>query len=155
MAPSAPPAPMIVCSSSMKSTTLPGREDLLHDPLQPLLELAAVLRSGHEGGEVEGEHPLADQHLGHRPVDDLLRETLHDGGLADARLADEDGIVLRPARARIWMTLWISFSRPMTGSSLFSRAKAVRSRPNSSRVGVGFFVGVGGFFLPACAGAPL
>ena len=50
-------------------------------------------------------------------------------------------------RARIWMTRWISFSRPITGSSLFSRAKAVRSRPNSSRVGVGFLVGVCGFLL--------
>ena len=62
-----------------------GREDLLHDPLQPLLELAAVLRPGDEGGEVERQHPLSDEHLGHRPVDDLLRQAFDDCRLADAR----------------------------------------------------------------------
>src|SRR2546425_4333917 len=39
-------------------------------------------------------------------------------------------------RARIWMTRSISCSRPMTGSSLPSRASCVRSRANSSRTGV-------------------
>ena len=39
-------------------------------------------------------------------------------------------------RARIWMTRSISVSRPITGSSLFSRASWVRSRANSSRTGV-------------------
>ena len=37
-------------------------------------------------------------------------------------------------RDRIWMTRWISFSRPMTGSSLPARAASVRSRVNSARV---------------------
>ena len=98
MAPSAPPGPDDRVQLVDEEHHVAGRQDLLHDPLQPFLELAAVLRSRHEGGEIEGEHPLADQHLGHRPVDDLLREPLHDGGLSHARLADEDGIVLRPAR---------------------------------------------------------
>ncbi len=39
-------------------------------------------------------------------------------------------------RARIWMTRSISCSRPMTGSSLLSRASWVRSRANSSSTGV-------------------
>ncbi len=39
-------------------------------------------------------------------------------------------------RARIWMTRSISCSRPMTGSSLVSRASCVRSRANSSSTGV-------------------
>jgi hypothetical protein len=39
-------------------------------------------------------------------------------------------------RARIWIMRSISSARPMTGSSLPSRAMAVRSRPNSSSVGV-------------------
>jgi len=39
-------------------------------------------------------------------------------------------------RARIWMTRSISCSRPMTGSSLVSRASWVRSRANSSSTGV-------------------
>ena len=58
-------------------------------------------------------------------------------------------------RARIWMTRWISFSRPMTGSSLPSRASAVRSRPNSSSVGVGFAPRAAGFFFVAGLGLPL
>ena len=37
-------------------------------------------------------------------------------------------------RERIWMTRWISSSRPTTGSSLPFRASAVRSRVNSRRV---------------------
>ena len=39
-------------------------------------------------------------------------------------------------RARIWITRSISVSRPMTGSSLLSRASWVRSRANSSSTGV-------------------
>ena len=39
-------------------------------------------------------------------------------------------------RERIWMTRSISVSRPITGSSLLSRANWVRSRANSSRTGV-------------------
>ena len=41
--------------------------------------------------------------------------------------------VLRP---RIWMTRSISFSRPMTGSSLPARAASVRLMPSASTVGV-------------------
>ncbi len=73
-------------------------EDLLHHALQALLELAAVLRAGHEGGEVQRQHALADEDLGHGAVHDLLGQALDDGRLADARLADEHGVVLRPAR---------------------------------------------------------
>ena len=39
-------------------------------------------------------------------------------------------------RDRIWMTRSISFSRPMTGSSLPARAASVRSMPSWSMVGV-------------------
>ena len=35
--------------------------------------------------------------LGHVAADDALGEALDDGGLADARLADEHGVVLGPA----------------------------------------------------------
>ena len=72
--------------------------DLLHDLLQPLLELAAVLRAGDEGGEVERVDLLALEDLGHLVRGDPLREALDDGGLADAGLADEDGVVLLAAR---------------------------------------------------------
>ncbi len=71
--------------------------DLLEHGLQPLLELAAVLRAGHEGAQVEGDDALVLQALRHVAAHDALREALDDGGLADARLADEDRIVLGPA----------------------------------------------------------
>ena len=44
--------------------------------------------------EVEGEHALAAQRLGHLAVDDLLGQPLGDRRLAHAGLADQDGVVL-------------------------------------------------------------
>ena len=44
---------------------------------------------------------LVLQALGHVTADDPLRETFDDGGLADAGLADEHGIVLRAARQHL------------------------------------------------------
>ena len=77
-----------------------GRLDLLEHRLEPLLELAAVLGPGDHRAEVEGDEPLAAQGLGDVAVDDALGEALDDGGLADAGLADEDGVVLgAPAAA--------------------------------------------------------
>ena len=70
---------------------------LLDDLLQPLLELAAVLRAGDQRADVQRQHALVGQRLGHVAGHDPLRERLGDGGLADARLADERGVVLRLA----------------------------------------------------------
>ena len=72
--------------------------DLLEDGLQPLLELSAVLRPGEQRADVERPHALSLQPLGDVTGDDPLREPLDDRGLADARLADQDGVVLRPPR---------------------------------------------------------
>ncbi len=72
--------------------------DLLHHLLEALLELAAVLRAGDEGCEVERVDLLALQQLGHLVVADAGGEALDDGGLADARLADQHRVVLRAAR---------------------------------------------------------
>ncbi len=68
--------------------------DLLHHGLQALLELAAVLRTGYEGSQVELQQALVHEHVGHVVGDDLLGQPLDDGRLAHARLPDEDGIVL-------------------------------------------------------------
>ena len=75
-----------------------GVLDLLEDGLEPLLELAAELGAGDERAEVERDDPLVLEALGHVAADDPLGEALGDGRLADARLADEDRVVLRPAR---------------------------------------------------------
>jgi hypothetical protein len=96
--PSALPAPTTVCSSSMKVMISPvGLGDLLQHGLEPLLELAAVLRAGDHGAEVEADDALVLERLGTSPATIALREPLDDGGLADAGLADEHRVVLGAA----------------------------------------------------------
>jgi hypothetical protein len=73
-----------------------ARGDLFEDGLEPLLELAAVFRAGEERSDVEREHALFLQTLGHVAAHDALREPLHDRRLADAGLTDEHRVVLRP-----------------------------------------------------------
>ncbi|GAC1663328.1 MAG: hypothetical protein NVS9B8_02120 [Candidatus Limnocylindrales bacterium] len=70
--------------------------DLLEDGLQALLELAPELRPGDQRPEIERDHPPALESLGHVTADDPLGEALDDGRLADAGLADQDRVVLRP-----------------------------------------------------------
>ena len=72
--------------------------DLLHHLLQPLLELTAVLRARDEGGQVERVDLLVLQQLGDLVGGDAVGEALDDGGLADARLADQHRVVLLAAR---------------------------------------------------------
>ena len=71
-----------------------GLADLLHDRLEPLLELPAVLRSGHQRAQVELEQPLVHEHVGHVMGNDLLGEPLDDGRLPHPRLADQDRVIL-------------------------------------------------------------
>ncbi len=75
--------------------------DLLQHGLEPLLELAAELRPRHERAEVERDEPLVLERLGDVAAHDALRDPLDDGRLADARLSDEHGVVLRPAREHL------------------------------------------------------
>ena len=72
-------------------------DQLLHDRLQALFELPAILRARDDQRDVEGENPLVGQEVRHVADGDLLRQTFDDGGLADAGLADEDGVVLGAA----------------------------------------------------------
>ncbi len=72
--------------------------DLLHHLLEALLELAAVLRAGDQRGQVERVDLLVLEQLGHLAVVDAGGEALDDRGLADARLAEQDRVVLLPAR---------------------------------------------------------
>src|SRR4051812_6904038 len=67
--------------------------DLLHHLLQALLELSAVLRTGDQRRQVERVDLLVLEQLGHLAARDPLGEALDDGGLADARLADQHGVV--------------------------------------------------------------
>ena len=102
IAPSAAPAPTIVCSSSMKVTTCPFESVIsFKHRLQALLELAAVLGPGDHRAQVEGDHPLVLQALGDVALDDAVGQPLDDGGLAHARLADEHRVVLGPPRQHL------------------------------------------------------
>ena len=69
--------------------------------LEPLLELAAVLRAGEQRADVERPDALALQPLGHVAGDDPLGEPLDDRRLADAGLADQHRVVLRAAREHL------------------------------------------------------
>src|SRR5262249_22175325 len=76
-------------------------DDLLEDGLEPVLELAAVLRARDHRADVERDETLVAQTFGYVTLHDAARETLDDCGLADTRLADEHGVVLRAARQHL------------------------------------------------------
>ena len=75
--------------------------DLREHGLQPLLELAAIFRAGDERAHVERQHLLVLQALRHVALDDAVRQPLDDGRLADARLADQHGVVLGAPRQNL------------------------------------------------------
>ena len=75
-----------------------GGGDLLEHGLEPLLKLTAVLGTGNQRAHVEGDQLAVLQRLGHIAVDDALGQPLHNGGLADAGLADQHRVVLGAAR---------------------------------------------------------
>ena len=74
-----------------------GCGHLVEHRLQPLLELAAVLRPGDQRPHVQGGDPLVFQPFGNVAADDPLGQPLDDGGLTDAGFADEHRVVLGPA----------------------------------------------------------
>jgi hypothetical protein len=77
-----------------------GVRDLLgpgDDPLEPLLELAAELGSGEQRAHVERPDGGLGQDLGNPLLVDGERQPLGDGGLAHARIAHVDGVVLAAA----------------------------------------------------------
>ena len=75
-----------------------GLLDLGDDLLQALFELTAVLGTGDQCADVEGDQALVLELLRHIAADDALRQPFDDGGLADARLADQRWIVLGAPR---------------------------------------------------------
>jgi hypothetical protein len=65
--------------------------------LEALLELAAELGAGEQGAHVEGVDVGRGEGGGDLALDDAQGQALDDGGLADAGLADEHGVVLAAA----------------------------------------------------------
>src|SRR5262249_17229728 len=69
----------------------------LHDGLEALFELAAVLRAGDDQREIERQDALVGEERRHVTLGEALRQAFHDGGLADAGLADQHRVVLGAA----------------------------------------------------------
>ena len=78
-----------------KDDDVPGTLHLLYDALDPVLKVAAVLRVGEHGGEVERDDAAVFERVRHLAAGDAAGQGLGHGGLAHAGLADEDGVVLR------------------------------------------------------------
>ena len=74
-----------------------GRGDFLQHGFQPLLELAAVFRARDQRAHIERQQFLVLEALRHVAIENPQREAFDDRGLADAGLADQDGIVLGAA----------------------------------------------------------
>ena len=70
---------------------------LVDKALHPLLELAAELGAGYQSRQIQQIDFLIPQLERYVPRHDPLSQPLGDGGLADARFADEAGIVLLAA----------------------------------------------------------
>ena len=75
-----------------------GVLDFLQQGLEPLFEFAAELGAGHQRAHVERDHAAVLKALRHIRLDDPQGEPLGDRRLADARLADQHGIVLGATR---------------------------------------------------------
>ena len=102
IAPSAAPAPTIVCSSSTNVMTSPAasvislRTAFSRSSNSPRYLAPAIIEPMSRAIEA-----LVLQALGHVAVGDAPGEALDDGGLADAGLADQHGVVLRAPREHL------------------------------------------------------
>jgi len=74
-----------------------GLPRFIHDALQPFLELAPVLRSGHHSAHIEGEQPSVEQLIGHLAAGDPLGQPFNDGCFAHTGVADQRRVVLGAA----------------------------------------------------------
>ncbi len=135
MAPSAAPAPTMVCSSSMNRMMSFWRS---------ISSMITLRRSSNCPRYLVPATTLARS-----SVSNLLPASASEASPAIMRCASPSTMAVLPTpgspsrtglfflrRLSTWMTRIISRSRPMTGSSLPSRASAVKSRENSSSVGV-------------------
>ena len=103
--------------------------DLLEHRLEALLELAAVLRPGEHRAEVERDDDLPCRLSGTSPSTIALRQPLDDRGLADAGLADQHRVVLRPAAEHLDRAADLLVAADHRVELALARGMSVRSRP--------------------------
>ena len=101
VAPWAEPAPRMVWISSMKRIGSSPLAHGGHQRLEARFEVAAVLGAGQQRAHVEGVDLGVAEALGGPPLMDALREPFREGGLSDAALAHEDGVVLAAPRQHV------------------------------------------------------
>src|SRR5258708_2516739 len=70
---------------------------LFHYGLEPLFKLSAILGAGYDQRKIESKDAFVGEEGRNFAVRDAFGQTFYDGGLAYARLADEDRIILRAA----------------------------------------------------------
>ncbi len=78
-----------------------GLLDLVEHALEPLLEIAAILRTGDQRSHVERQQFAVLEPVRHVAIGDTQRQPLGDRGLADAGLADQHRVVLGPPREHL------------------------------------------------------
>ena len=78
-----------------------GLGDFLQNRFEPVFKLAAELRPGDQGAEIQRDKFFVLQSFRDIAVDDAQGEAFDDGGLTDARLADQHRIILGPARQHL------------------------------------------------------
>ena len=77
-----------------KKNDLPfGFGDFFENRLQTVFKFAAEFRSCHECGKVQGHNALCFEHVRHVSGNNALGEAFDDGRLADARFANQYGVV--------------------------------------------------------------
>ena len=86
------------------------RLELRQHRLQPLLEIAAVAGAGQERPHVERIDDGVGQDLRNLALDDPPRQALGDRGLADARVADIERVVLRAPAQNLDRALDLGFA---------------------------------------------
>ena len=74
-----------------------GLLDFFEDCLQALLKFTAVLCACDHGAQVQADEGLAAQGFGHVAGNHALCQAFHDGGLTDAGLTNQNGVVLGSA----------------------------------------------------------
>ena len=100
--PSARPAPIRLCSSSMNRMTCPwAASTSFSTAFSRSSNSPRYFDPATNAPRSSAEQLLALQRLRHVAVDDAQRKALDDGGLADAGLADQHGVVLGAARQHL------------------------------------------------------
>ena len=70
---------------------------LLEHGLEPVFKFPTVFCAGDQGSHIQCHHPFVFQGFRDIALYNPLCQTLHNGGLAHARLANQDRIVLGPS----------------------------------------------------------